>query len=272
MYEEFFGLNRKPFCASPDPSMYVPSPSAEMAFKRLSYAVNENIGGFLLTGPAGCGKTLLAEKLAQTRAAAQDFLFVRAGRMDGDAMAGALLRAAGLLGVDARQGATDRNAALEKLGEHLSVKAKSGRRITIIVDGAEWVDNDGLSVLEMLNDLRRNGTFLATFVLAGRDSMAQRVLALSGLRDRLALSGRVDPLDEEGCSAYVAGRLSAAGASGEIFLPESLVETYVFSKGVPRRINRVADLALLTAFGLEKPQVDSEVMAAVIEEMAQNPL
>ncbi|MHC4711780.1 MAG: ExeA family protein [Planctomycetota bacterium] len=272
MYEDFFGLSRKPFCASPDPSMYVPSAPSEMAFKRLTYAVSENIGGFLLTGPAGCGKTLLLEKLAQTRAAAQEFLFIRAGRMDGDGMSAALLRAAGLHDVGGNGAVADRNAALEKLGEHFAVGAKSGRRITIMIDGAEWVDNDGLSVLEMLNDLRRNGAFLATFVLAGRDSTAKRILALAGLRDRIALSGRVDPLDDQAGAAYVRGRLAAAGADREIFSEEALVETFIFSKGVPRRINRVADLALLTAFGLEKTEVDAEVMAAVIEEMAQNPL
>lgn len=270
MYEAFFSLSRKPFSASPDPSMYMPSGASERAIKRLNYAVAENIGGFLLSGPAGCGKTLLLEKLALTRAAAQEFLFVRAGKMDGDALAAALLRAAGI--EYQGEGAFDRNAALEKLGAHLASKAKGGKRLAIIIDGAEWVDNDGLSVLEMLNDLRRNGTFLATFILCGHESTARRVLSLPGLRDRLALAANVEPLDAEGAAAYVNGRISAAGGTGPLFDDEALAGTFIFSKGVPRRINKVADLALLTAFGLEKPAVDREVMEAVVEEMSQAPL
>jgi general secretion pathway protein A len=271
MYEEFFGLARKPFSASPDPSMYVPSPSCERALRRLTYAVSQNIGGFLLTGPSGCGKTLLLEKLAATGAAAQEFLFVRAGKMDGEALAAALLRTAGLLDGFERP-LPDRNAAMDRLGAHLALKAQGGRRLTILIDGAEWVENDGLTVLEMLNDLRRNGAFLATFILSGRESMSRRLLALPGLRDRLALSARVEPLDAEGCAAYISGRLAAAGAGGSIFDEDALARTFTYSKGVPRRVNRVADLALLTAFGLEKKTVDAEVMSAVIEEMSQSPV
>jgi type II secretory pathway predicted ATPase ExeA len=82
----------------------------------------------------------------------------------------------------------------------------------------------------------------------------------------------VEPLDQEGSAAFIKGRLAASGARKDIFTPEALGEIFVYSKGIPRRINRVSDLALLTAFGLEKQSVDSEVMEAVIEELAQSPI
>jgi len=268
MYEAFFGLKRKPFLASPDPSMYVASPGTERTLKRLTYAARENVGGFLLTGPAGCGKTLLLEKLATTGAANLEFLFIRAGKMNGDGLAAALLRAAGLVVEDA----CDRNAAMHNFGKYLLGKAGSGKRFTIIIDGAEWIDNDGLSVLEIVNDLRRDGAFLATFVLCGRESVAKRAVSMAGLRDRFALSARVEPLDDTGSREYVNGRLAAAGAEGDIFEEEALAEVYVYSKGVARRINRMCDLALLTAFGLEKKVVDAQIMEAVIEELAQSPV
>jgi type II secretory pathway predicted ATPase ExeA len=268
MYEAFFGLKRKPFSASPDPSMYVATAGTERILKRLTYAARENTGGFLLTGPAGCGKTLLLEKLATGSAASLEFLLIRAGKMDGEAVAAALVRAAGLV-MDAR---TDRNAALHNFSKYLLGKAGGGKNFAIIIDGAEGVDNDGLSVLEMVNDLRRNGAFLATFILSGRESMARRVVSLPGLRDRFTLSARVQPLDAPDCAAYVKGRLAAAGATRELFNEEALAELFLYSKGIPRRINRVADLALLTAFGLEKQLIDAGVMEAVVEELAGSPI
>ena len=270
MYEAFFGLSRKPFSASPDPSMYVASASTEHAMKRLGYAVRENIGGFLLTGAAGCGKTLLLEKLATMSAASMEFLLVRAGRMDGDALAAALLRAVGL--ESSQSGRFDRNAAMDEIRKHLLGRAGAGKRYGIIIDGAEWIDNDGLGVLEVLNDIRRDGSFLATFILSGRENTARRILALPGLRDRFALSARVEPLDAEGSNNYVTGRTAAAGAAAALFDDDALGQVAVYAKGVPRRINRVCDLALLTAFGLEKKAVDSEVMDAVIEELSQSPI
>ncbi len=268
MYETFFGLARKPFSASPDPSMYVASPATERIMKRLVYAARENTGGFLLTGPAGCGKTLLLEKLATGSAASLEFLFIRAGKMDGNALAAALLRAAGLVASDPY----DRNAAMHNFGKYLLGKAGSGKHFAILIDGGEWVDNDGLTVLEMLNDLRRDGTFLATFILAGREDLARRTMSLPGLRDRFTLSARVEPLDAESCFAYVRTRLSAAGGSADIIADDALGEVFMYSKGIPRRINRVCDLALLTAFGLEKERVDAEVMEAVLEELAESPV
>ena len=268
MYEAFFGLKRKPFAASPDPSMYVANPETERILKRLSYSARENTGGFLLTGPSGCGKTLLLEKIALASAASLEFLLIRAGRMDGEALAAALLRAAGLV----CETPCDRNAAMHNFGKYLLGKAGSGKHFAIMIDGAEGVDNDGLSVLEVLNDLRRDGMFLATFILSGRESMARRVVSLPGLRDRFSLSARVEPLDDSGVASYIKGRLSASGCQTEIFDPDALALICEYSKGVPRRVNRVADLALLTAFGLEKKSVDAEVMNAVVDELAASPV
>jgi general secretion pathway protein A len=177
------------------------------------------------------------------------------------------------VGLDAgKDGRFDRNAAMDDIRKHLLGRAATGKRYGIVIDGAEWIDNDGLGVLEILNDIRRDGSFLATFILSGRESTARRILALPGLRDRFALSARVEPLDEQGSNTYVAGRAAAAGAAEALFGEDALSRIASYAKGVPRRINRVCDLALLTAFGLEKKTVDGEVMEAVIEELSQSPI
>lgn len=272
MYEAFFGLSRKPYSASPDPSMYVASKSTRRALQRLTYAVSENIGGFLLSGPAGCGKTLLLEKLASTAAANLEFLFIRAGKMNGDALAASLMRAAGLDGSGVVGGFLERNAVMDHIGKHFKGRTAGGKRLAIIIDSAEWIDNDGLGVLEMLNDVRRDGSFVVTFILSGGDDLHRRALSLAGLRDRFALSAVVEPLGRGEADAYINGRASSAGASAPLFDDDALAEIFVYSKGVPRRINRVCDLSLLTAFGLEKKAVDAEVMEAVIEELSQGPI
>ncbi len=49
-------------------------------------------------------------------------------------------------------------------------------------------------------------------------------------------------------SSYVLERLRIAGATRPIFEPAALVELHEAAEGSPRRLNRLADLALLVAY------------------------
>ena len=62
MYEEFYGLKRRPFTKTPDPKFLFMSSAHEEALARLQYAVEER-DLILLTGDVGCGKTTLTRAL-----------------------------------------------------------------------------------------------------------------------------------------------------------------------------------------------------------------
>ncbi|MBI1811843.1 MAG: tRNA (adenosine(37)-N6)-threonylcarbamoyltransferase complex ATPase subunit type 1 TsaE, partial [Nitrospirae bacterium] len=62
MYEEFYGLKRRPFTKTPDPKFLFMSRAHEEALARLQYAVEEK-ELVVLTGDVGCGKTTLTRAL-----------------------------------------------------------------------------------------------------------------------------------------------------------------------------------------------------------------
>src|SRR5918996_5372231 len=62
MFEEFFGLQAKPFGKTPDPAFLYESPQHKEALARLEYAVEEKELA-LLTGDVGSGKTTLSRAL-----------------------------------------------------------------------------------------------------------------------------------------------------------------------------------------------------------------
>src|SRR4051812_28510084 len=64
LYESHFGLNRRPFGETVDPSSFVALPSREAASRRLRYGLEHGQGPALLHGASGVGKTLLARALA----------------------------------------------------------------------------------------------------------------------------------------------------------------------------------------------------------------
>ena len=70
MFEEFFGLRKKPFGKTPDPAYLFESPQHREALARLEYAVEEKDLA-LLVGDIGSGKTTLSraliDRVADTR-------------------------------------------------------------------------------------------------------------------------------------------------------------------------------------------------------------
>jgi general secretion pathway protein A len=61
--------------------------------------------------------------------------------------------------------------------------------------------------------------------------------------------------------------LQAAGAAREIFDEGALEAVHQLTLGVPRRINRLCDLALLIGFAEERSVLGREQVEAVAEEL-----
>ena len=59
MYETFFGLNRRPFSATPNPNCFVAAESTQEALDELIVCVQRGQGIGILTAPPGTGKIQL---------------------------------------------------------------------------------------------------------------------------------------------------------------------------------------------------------------------
>ncbi len=64
MYESFFGFSERPFAAAAVAKRYFPAGAIETARQTLGRAIDRAEGVGLLTGPAGTGKSLLCQVLA----------------------------------------------------------------------------------------------------------------------------------------------------------------------------------------------------------------
>jgi general secretion pathway protein A len=93
------------------------------------------------------------------------------------------------------------------------------------------------------------------------------VRRLGQLEERLSVKCLLRPLSFEETADYVSCRLKAAGASRDIFDDRALQPLYELSAGVPRRINRLCDLALLVGFADESHTISADQVEAVAEEL-----
>jgi len=265
VYESHFGLSRRPFGETADPSAYVPLPTREAVARRLRYGMEHGQGPALVFGPPGSGKTLLARTIGRD-------LGMPTAHLTFPAMpAGELLAyLADELDADddpsARPDpATPTGSALRRLRRRLSESAARGERPLLVVDEAHLIDDPAsFEALRALLNFTTLGPPDLMLLLVGGPEVLLRLPA--GLTDRLTARCLLGPLSESESSAYVHGRLASAGAPETLFTPDALATLHRAAEGLPRRLNRLADLALLIAYAEGLPRPDARVASAAARE------
>jgi type II secretory pathway predicted ATPase ExeA len=259
LYEEHFGLRPRPFGDPSSPSDLVALPSRDATRRRLRYGLEHGQGPALLFGPSGTGKTLLARSLAVElggRSAHLTFPSMPAAELI-DYLADEL--EAPDLGLKGLGG------SVRRLRVGLAASAGRGERPLLIVDEAHLIDDP--STFETLRLLLNFATVgppdLAMLLVGGPEMLLHLPPAFS---DRLTARCLLGPLTLTESSQYVSGRLENAGAATALFDPPALAELHREADGLPRRLNRLADLALLIAYAEGRDLPDARTVIAAARE------
>jgi type II secretory pathway predicted ATPase ExeA len=258
VYESRYGLRERPFGETTLARAYVPLPSRDAALRRLRYGLEYGQGPALLLGAPGVGKSLVAGRLAADMGAAAVHLTYPAM----PAVDLLVHLAAEFAGEPT--GPPSAASALRRLREALGGLVADGRRPLLVVDEAQLLLEDSFEVLRLLLNFQVDGAPALALAIVGSDDVAWRLPP--ALLDRLAARCSLPALTLSESVAYVAGRLAAAGASGPLFSPEALGALHLAALGVPRRLNHVADLALLIAFAEGAPTVDARAVGLAARE------
>lgn len=264
MYREFFGLQERPFSKTPDPRFLFLSRGHREALARMQHAVDER-DMVLLTGGIGCGKTTLSRALIDTLGEGQKVLLMINPRLT--PMEFLRLLAVRLGIVSPAELKTD---LLEQIGKELFQLYDAGCHPVLVVDEAQLVPyKETFDEIRLLTNFQLDDQNLLSVILMGQPELRKRLAhkVYEPLRQRIGLQFDLKPLSREETDEYLRFRLEVAGGEPDLFSSDAVEMIYVYSGGVPRKINHAAALALLEAFGREVRRIDGPVIAAVKQEL-----
>jgi type II secretory pathway predicted ATPase ExeA len=263
MYEAYWGLAEPPFDNSPNPKFFYMSPEHEEALVRLMYAVSQRKGCAMLTGEYGCGKTTLSRALIQ-RLEAERYEIGLLTNPSWDA-ADFLREVLYQLGVETPQ--RNKVELLHQLQDLFFRNFQAGRDTVIIVDEAQLLEGDAVfEELRLLLNFQTDDRFLVTLLLVGSPELAAKVRRLKHLDQRIAIRYHLNTLDDAHTATYIAHRLRMAGQPHQLFTEEAIRLVFDFTRGIPREINNICDIALLVAYSKRVKEIDERIIAEVIKD------
>jgi general secretion pathway protein A len=265
MHWKHFGLQRSPFAGPRSIDFYFEGPGQKEGLARLQFVCDEARRGALVTGVPGVGKSALLECFRRrlNSSSERDMAFVSCPAFGSRELLYDLAQQLAL-GPEC----TSSEAELWRLlHQHITANRIQGVQTILILDRAELLleRSDGLHALHALFQLDVHPSANFTVILAARPDVVRR--ARRELVEWVDLAVIVEPFSLEETIAYVDHQLRAAGATGALFDRPAIEAVYQCTQGIARHINRLCDLALLTAAGEGKSCVDVSCVQAMAEEV-----
>ncbi|HEX9182946.1 MAG TPA: AAA family ATPase [Burkholderiales bacterium] len=253
LYLEHFGLREPPFRITPHTDFFFDGADRGATLEALLYAIQHEEGIVKVVGEVGSGKTLLCRVLIERLPKNVETVYLANPSFSSDEI---LYAVAEELKIEfSRERAP---IALRALQDRLIASYAEGRRTVILIDEAHAMPEETLEEVRLLSNLETSRHKLLQIVLFGQPELDE-VLALPDLRqlkDRITHSFRMRPLSQEEVANYLTFRMRAAGYRGpDVFAPDAIGRITRASAGLTRRINILADKALLAAFSEGKHAV-----------------
>ncbi|MGR8921244.1 MAG: ExeA family protein [Gammaproteobacteria bacterium] len=247
MYEQHFGFTKPPFRITPDPAFFFPGGNRGAVLEALVYAVSRGEGIVKVVGEVGSGKTMLCRMLERELPEDCEIVYLANPGLSAEE----ILHAIALdLGLDVAA-ADSRVRVLGALQDYLLGRHAENCRVILFVEEAQGMPVETLEEIRMLSNLETSEEKLLQIVLFGQPELDDKLAghAIRQLRERITHSFELSPFNREEIRDYVNARVRASGyRSGDLFSAATVRELERHSRGLLRRINVLADKALLAAF------------------------
>ncbi len=264
MYLSQYGLKEKPFQISTDPRFLWLGEKHREALATLKYGILHSDGYVLVTGEVGTGKTTLANALIDSLS--NQTVYAKVADPGVEILD--FFRFIGYAyGID--KGFDTKGSFVKHFNSFLRNSSSEGKKVILIIDEAQRLSPELLEELRHLSNIEENGTRILNLVFVGQNEFNDTLLedANRALRQRVAINYDIDPLTEDETRDYISHRLKVSGSEKNIFCSDAIHEIFLFSDGIPRLINVICDLALLSGYLEDAKTIEAQIVKECAEQL-----
>ncbi|QDT38768.1 ExeA family protein [Stratiformator vulcanicus] len=250
MYRQHWSVQGSPFADRPDPDCYYAGFGHDEAMSRVLYCIEEQHGVAVITGAAGCGKSLLLTILEQGLGRTRRTV-CRLGAIGEGGLIDDLTR---------RLLPSDEDRSHRRLYEELATRSEAAMHTVVLIDDVDRTPSFAREASSLIRLLEQFSARMTAVVSAAN----AEALPTSLTAGRLKIE--VGPLAAHEIEPYVRQQLGD-DANGEIFTPEGYRVIAELSGRVPRTINSLCELALIIGANRRALAIDGEIVEAAAKEL-----
>jgi general secretion pathway protein A len=268
MFEGFFGLSENPFNLTPDPRFLFLSDVHKEALSHLQYGIEQRKGFVLITGEVGTGKTTLCRSLLATLSQKTRTALILNPSLSDVELLQAINQDFGLSSSSA-----SRKELLDQLYDFLIDVFVQGENAVLIIDECQNLTPEVLEQVRLLSNLETEKEKLLQIIMIGQPELVKMLSSpnLRQINDRIVLRYHLWPLTRSETRRYLSHRMEVSGAfKSDIFTLGARWMIYRYSKGLPRRVNAIAERSLLIAYLKGRKKITRAMVAEAQGELRGN--
>jgi general secretion pathway protein A len=265
MYEAYFQLKEKPFSISPDPRFIYLTAQHQEALAKVEYAISQRMGVSAIYGDIGAGKTSLARRLWVLYADNPTYNFAMMVHPNFPSTFQFVKEIRREFGLD--KPPRSLSDALDEFQEFLLTEHIKGKTTILIIDEAQNLKPSNYETLRQLLNFETNTQKLLQIALFGQNELASRIDRQPELKDRITLFGALTNLTFDDAMALIDFRWKVAGGNKHPFDNSALQAIFKYSKGLPRKISKIADNALIRAMSENLHSINQDIIDQVASEV-----
>ena len=264
MYTWFYGFSEEPFNVNPDPRFLHLTETHQQVLNSMIGSILDRKGFILILGELGSGKTTLVQHLLNT--------------IDRKVKAVAVFRPQNtfeellqdvLQELKIPSAPQNKVSLVRQLNDYLH-SLTPDQTLAILIDDAQELSPEIMEELRLLPTPETLSAKKLQVVLVGQPELKTRLDSpnLRELRQRVEITGEIQPLSEDECRQYIAHRLEKVDSEiSRVFTPEAIDLICRHARGNPRTLNILCDNAFLVGYGFSKKKIDSPIVTEVLEDL-----
>jgi len=266
VYCEYFGLKDYPFLSTADRRFFYLSENQAKAKDYLSYLLVLRDGIAVITGEPGIGKSVLIDQAIVDMPEKLNVAHLSQTLLTHDEF---------ILSLCMQFGCTpdckDKPELYKAIQNYAMDQHFELCQVLVVIDEAQNLSPLVLEEIRLLASMEMFGRKLIQFILLGQPELAININALpsDAFSQLVRLNHRLKPLSRDEVCEYIDYRLFVAGNDGRLEFPKELIDGMLcYTGGIPRLVNQLCDMMLVTAYINKTDQIDTYCLHSAIHKLA----